>query len=262
MKLDLKGWVIPTGIGVASFAVGTAVGYFVKLKTIDKKIHDEVVEVKEELKDELQTDNVQLHFQFEDFKQHMTYSLQQTALIINRWNEDVRTHLDRNVDPELHISIDRHPANAKHEVVINHISSQEEEDEPMVNVFVNEDDDGWNYAVEVPLRTPDKPYIIHRDEYFSDEMDLSQSSLTFYMGDEILCDEQNVPVYNPDKIVGLIRFGHGSKDPSICYIRNEELEAEYEILMDYGYYQTEVLGEAIENNSLKHSKRLLKFRPE
>jgi hypothetical protein len=255
MKLDLKAWVIPTSIGVASFAFGTGMGYI-----LGKKKNTEIITLKSE-NEELKSNDVQLEFKFDDYEQRVGFMLQQLAIVVERFNDEGRAYLDRNVDPELLVSVKEHPSNEKREVILTHISNQKE-DEPMINVFTNDDDDGWDYAIEVPKRTPNRPYIIHRDEYFSNEMDLDQSSLTFYVGDEILCDEHDVPVYNPEKVVGKIRFGYGSRDPSICYIRNEELGSEFEVLLDHGYYQTEVLGEAIENNSLKHSKRPLKFRQE
>lgn len=269
MKLDLKGWVTPTSIGVASFVAGLGFGYFFAKQKYGVETFEEIKSKIDNLDskvDELQSSDVQLEFSYDDAKQQFTNSLQQAAIIITRFQEEGREYLDRNVDPELKASLKSHPSNekdkhGKHEVVITPISNTKE-DESLINVFTNDDDDGWDYDVEVPKRTPDRPYIIHRDEYFSNEMDLTQASLTFYVGDEILCDEQDVPVYNPEKVVGKIIFGHGSQDPSICYVRNEALEAEYEILIDHGFYQQEVLGETIENNSIKHSKRLLKFRPE
>lgn len=267
MNLDLKGWVIPTGIGVASFAIGIGAGFVIatrsrRNKTEVGEIKTEVSDLRSEV-DESRADNVQLKFTFDDNERRVNNLLGQMAIVIERFHDEGRAYLDRNVDPELHISRNDHPSNKISEVVLEPISN-EKEDEPMINVFriEDEDDDGWDYAVEVPKRTPDHPYIIHRDEYMDNELDYDQSTLTFYVGDEILCDEQNVPVYNPDKIVGKIRFGYGSRDPSICYVRNEDLSAEYEILIDHGYYQQEVLGESIENNSLKHSRRPLKFRQE
>jgi hypothetical protein len=256
MKLDLKAWVIPTSIGVASFALGTGIGYI-----LGKRRNTEIITIKSDV-EEIRSDNVQLEFKFEETERRLGALLQQAAIVVTRFQDEGRAYLDRNVDPELHVAVKEHPSNEKREIILTPISNQKE-DEPMINVFTNDDDDGWDYSVEVPKRTPNHPYIIHRDEYFSNEMDLDQSSLTFYVGDEILCDEHDVPVYNPEKVVGKIRFGYGSRDPSICYIRNEELGSEYEVIMDHGFYQTEVLGEVIENNSLKHSsKRPLKFRQE
>lgn len=127
------------------------------------------------------------------------------------------------------------------------------------------DDDDWDYAVETPKRSEDAPYILHKDEFYGEERDYSQVTLTYYAGDNIMCDQEDSPIYNYEQITGPLRFGHGSGDPNVVHIRNDKMRAEYEILFDPGLYSVEVLGLQIENNTrvqdLKHSKHT-KFREE
>ena len=64
-------------------------------------------------------------------------------------------------------------------------------------------------------------------------------------------------------VVGDLRFGHGSNDPNVVYIRNDRLKAEYEVLLNSGSYQEEILGQKFEKEAkdeLKHST--YKFRLE
>jgi hypothetical protein len=73
-------------------------------------------------------------------------------------------------------------------------------------------------------------------------------------------------LYDASEIVGQnLRFGHGSKDPNVVYIRNPRLEMEMEILRDPSSYEKEVLGETIEKRAqtadLKHSHQR-RFRPD
>jgi hypothetical protein len=89
-------------------------------------------------------------------------------------------------------------------------------------------------------------------------MGYTQTTLTFYSGDNILADEQDSPVYNYESVVGNLRFGHGSNDSNVVYIRNEKLEAEYEVLLFDGSFEIEVLGYVAEANVIEHS--LTKFR--
>ncbi len=82
--------------------------------------------------------------------------------------------------------------------------------------------------------------------------------MTYYAGDNIMNnDEEESPMYNHDGITGPLRFGHGSDDPNVVYIRNDKRKVEYEILYDPGLYSEEVLGLEIENNQrakdIKHS---------
>lgn len=124
-------------------------------------------------------------------------------------------------------------------------------------VVVVEPDDDWNYEVELSMRKPDVPYTIHRDEFFEDSMGYTQATLTYYQGDDILTDELDVPIYGHSALTGNMQFGHGSGDPNVVYIRNEEREDEYEILRHYGRYEVEVLGHEIDQHykdeDLKHS---------
>lgn len=127
------------------------------------------------------------------------------------------------------------------------------------------DTDEWDYEKEIKTRTPTNPYVIHRDEFFEDSMQYAQITVTYYAGDNILVDEDESPIYNHDSVVGELKFGHGSDDPNVVYIRNDRRKAEYEVLYDSGMYSVEVLGLEMETNErakdLKHS-RIQKFRPE
>lgn len=132
-------------------------------------------------------------------------------------------------------------------------------DEPDTSItVVAEEDDDWDWEAEKSTRTPTEPYIIHRDEFFADDMGYSQSQLDYYQGDDILTDEMSKPIYGHSAMVGPLRFGHGSGDPTVVYIRNELLEHEYEVVLSYGRYEEEVLGLSIDEEysaqDLKHSK--------
>lgn len=136
-------------------------------------------------------------------------------------------------------------------------------EESLINVFTATDED-WDYEIEIEHRDPAVPYVIHRDEFFGDEMGWdSQSTLTYYAGDHVLCDERDEPLMNPGKIVGFLRFGIGSGDPNICYIRNEVLQAEYEVLQDPGSYEIDVLGlhveTQMERDDIRHARSPGKF---
>jgi hypothetical protein len=127
------------------------------------------------------------------------------------------------------------------------------------SVFIDVDET-WDYEEELKERTSEHPYTIHRDEYFNDEMGYGQSTLTYYEGDEILTDEQDVPIYNPNRVTGPLYFGKGSGDPNLVYVRNEHLEAEYEVIRDQGYYTVEILGHEFETEVSKEKPIIHKFR--
>lgn len=134
-----------------------------------------------------------------------------------------------------------------------------------INIFKNDSISiDWDYELEQGNRTMDKPYILHQDEYFAKETEYSQSTLTYYSGDDILVDEQEVPIYNYKAVVGDLLFGHGSDDPNVVYVRNDKLSGEYEVIKDSGHYEIEVLGNEYESILEKHDLKpnVMKFRDE
>lgn len=94
-------------------------------------------------------------------------------------------------------------------------------------------DDGWDWKVELAQRTHDRPYILHQNEFMEKEAEgFSQVTYTYYLGDETLTDEAEEVVENPDTMVGtfnLERFGHGTDDFDVLYVRNQRLDMEFEI---------------------------------
>lgn len=132
------------------------------------------------------------------------------------------------------------------------------------NIFAGGDDE-WNYEEELKKRSSSEPYVIHKDEFYAEELGYSQQTLTYYAGDDILCDQEDAPVYNHKQVIGPLLFGHGSTDPNVFHVRNDKRKAEYEILFDPGLYSVDVLGLDIEDNqrvkNLEHSK-VRKFRME
>jgi len=137
------------------------------------------------------------------------------------------------------------------------------EDSPVVqNVFVNNGDDpevdikeAWDYEVETRQRSEELPYVIHRDEYNNETPDgFDQYTLTYFEGDDVLCRDDDTVIDDQDSVVGLgnlTKFGHGSGDPNIVYVRNHELRVDLEVVHSDGKYATEVHG--FQDDELQHS---------
>ena len=100
----------------------------------------------------------------------------------------------------------------------------------------------WSYATEVKSRTPDVPYIIHIDEFKQNEPEHEQYTYTYYEMDDALVGDHDQVIEDMDAVIGLGnlgRWGHGSGDPHIVYIRNEELTMDLEVIRDRGSYAEE-----------------------
>lgn len=104
---------------------------------------------------------------------------------------------------------------------------------------------GWNWPSEMTKRSSDRPYIIHQDEFAKNETEFSQTTYVYYAEDNVLVDEDERILVDTDELVGknfANRFGHGTDDFNILYVRNPRLELEMEICRSPGSYEVEVLG--------------------
>ncbi len=126
------------------------------------------------------------------------------------------------------------------------VETLEETTEEVKNVFEDtKPNNKFNLEEEMKHRTEDAPYVINHDEFYVGEPDYQQSTLTYYDEDDVLTDERDQPINDTDGTVGdlnLTRFGHGSKDNKIVYIRSDRLGLDFEVVRSSGSYVKEVLG--------------------
>jgi hypothetical protein len=114
----------------------------------------------------------------------------------------------------------------------------------------------WDAEAEEARRNPEAPYVISFEEFNENTYEHPQSTITYYMGDDVLADETDQMIDDVESVVGtdnLARFGHGSRDPNVVYIRNERLEADYEVTRSTGRFSEEVMG-------LRHSDSTPRLR--
>jgi hypothetical protein len=126
------------------------------------------------------------------------------------------------------------------------------EEEEIRNVF---EPIAWDMEKEKANRTPRIPYVIHVDERH--KSGYTETTMTYFVGDDVLCDERDNVVPEPDDIVGvqnLDRFGHGSGDPNVVYIRNDTLGVDVEVVRSERTYAEDVHG-------MKHSDEPRERRP-
>lgn len=69
-------------------------------------------------------------------------------------------------------------------------------------------------------------------------------SLTYYAEDDILCDDGEQVIEDPEAVIGdaLTKFGMNSGYPDTVYVINKRVRAIFEVLMVEGSYQELVLG--------------------
>lgn len=127
------------------------------------------------------------------------------------------------------------------------------------NVFESDDPTKYfNFDEELQRREehPDEPFVITRDEFMESESE--QQSITYYEGDDVLADDADKPV-DIDSLIGVanvLRFGHGSGDPKVVYIRNPKLDLDFEVVHSTGKFAKEVLGfDDGQDAELRHADR-------
>jgi len=125
-----------------------------------------------------------------------------------------------------------------------HFSKRTEEGEKDKN-------DGWVYAQELTQRSTNRPYIIHQDEFATNESEYQQVTYTYYAGDDTLTDEDDTVLNNRENLIGVntLRWGHGADDINLVHIRNPQLELEFEICRTPRSFEEEVLGLQNEESS-------------
>jgi hypothetical protein len=126
--------------------------------------------------------------------------------------------------------------------------------EVVKNVFVDGPPDkfesqvpfeGWDYENELRRRKGKEIYIISQDEFFNNEPQHEQATLTYFAGDGVLVDEADTPIDDITHIIGserILKFGHGATDPNTVYIRNDALEHDVEVVQSKGKFAEEVYG--------------------
>lgn len=133
------------------------------------------------------------------------------------------------------------------------------------NVFREaEVDDTWDWHEERRKRSPLKPYIVHVDERDA-QTAYDSVTYTYYEADDVLSNERDEVIAEGerDKLIGeahLEKFGHGSGDASIVYIRNDHLEMDFEVVRSPNSYAEEVHG--FDPPEIRHSIRRRGFDDE
>ncbi len=231
---------ILAGVAVIGLATGGFVGYRIASRKMTTKyeaiIADEVKQAKEHYAKVYKKD------QFESPAAAVELLIpveEQKSLLVKDAEAAQRRYSGRRLDEEIGQDIEE-------------IEDEERDIDVRVsitkNVFENRqrvEDDGWDQQAEEASRSEDFPYIIHVDEFTNDTAQYEQVSVTYYEGDETLADEQDKIIDDMDGAIGgkqLLRWGHGSGDNNVVYIRNNKRGLDFEILRSEGKYGVEVMG--------------------
>lgn len=217
--------------GLAGAAVGATASFVVVKKILEKKYEQELID--------------------EMAKAREHYEKRSAAVIVN--HEQPFATPDEAVAALIQPYQDTPVGDPRPNVseVIKEIQAADRnvfEDEPPVDEYDTGTDAAWAipdfvYEEEVKKRSSLAPYII-TDEEFNESDEHEKFSLTYYEGDKVLADDHDEPVDDIEGSVGrenLLRFGHGSNDSRIVYVRNEKRKVDFEIAQHDGSF-AEIIG--------------------
>lgn len=219
-------------VGVVSFAAGGVLGYFVgkRRTTQEPEANEQLTFIYETLDEDDET---------------VIYAITDVSDVFDEEDEQPPTIEIPSSSEDEDIS---EPSNER---TIEWMGPDPREEPPqpeeyvdISNVFDVKGDDDWDEETELAKRSTDDPYIITADEFLSNDTGFSQSTLTYYAGDQVVTDDEDTPLYNYHAVLGSdnLQFGHGSNNQDIVYIRNIKRRGEYEVILFDGHYATEKLG--------------------
>lgn len=135
-----------------------------------------------------------------------------------------------------------------------------------LGIFEEDEDEGEEEVItmnvfsenssEADDRNPNKPFVLSQREFEEGEFDYTQSTLTYFEGDDVLTDDRDQPIHNKRPVVGdgNLLFGEKSNDPNVVYIRNNHLEVDFEVCRSDGSFAEEVLGYTEPSNKQRPRK--------
>lgn len=233
---------------LGSAAVGVAAGYFLAKKRNERAFNRVIGQIQSL---ETTPEGIQMSFVFDKIGQPSQEELEAFAEQAGEAKREALTALGVYSGDDVEETVRIVPLDRGDEVEITTVT------------VVAEADMDWDYEQELSTRSEDRPYVIHKDEYFGDEFGNRQETMTYYAGDDIMADPLDTIIPNYAKLMGELKFGHGSGAPDVVYIRNEKEGMEWEVLLEQGYYMVEVLGHTMEKQAdeeIRHSQAVLKFR--
>lgn len=130
----------------------------------------------------------------------------------------------------------------------------DENGEPVDNSDEDEEEDDHD-GYE---RLDGQPYLISEEEYFENEPEYQLDTLTYYEMDDTLCDENNEMIDRVDETVGARHLHMFKKNGTLktsLYIRNDDHDTLYEVILVEQSYAATILGMEEEELGLKEPKR-------
>lgn len=87
------------------------------------------------------------------------------------------------------------------------------------------------------------PYMITYDEMMYDFPEVDQVTLEYWQKDKVLAEDDDILIDEKERLLGeCLKYIEDTSD-NTCYVRNEELDINYEVVIYHSSYHEDVLGE-------------------
>lgn len=101
-----------------------------------------------------------------------------------------------------------------------------------------EGDEDWDEAEKVNPAEPEMvPYVISPEAFASEHSDYAKLTVVYYEDNEVLLDEEE-ECMDVGSTIGYDAINHfGEYEKDACFIRNERLGNDYEVLLEHRAYE-------------------------
>ena len=174
--------------------------------------------------------------------------------------KEIETNVERNAEEQLKAVVDDYISAIANRIAVENGYEDDDQDVQATEEYLaqfehpeEEKDDEDIYEDEKHVddtavqRTPDESYISLCDEEdWDNEYDFEKIELFYYEEDEIVCDEDEKRIDDPEDMIGhetLNTFGSIPTNPyDVIYVRNTFTETMYQITRIHNAYGRVVLG--------------------
>lgn len=243
--------------GVISLGIGGAVGYLIAEKKISEKYAKQADEEVAKIRDRYRQNYRDLQDKVSDTRREM----QETKDYLADTAEKVREKYDvdnvyEEVDTPAHSKV-RYDKIVEDEGFLDDKKPepQEEEDTGYFEVegevpepLSEEDKEEFMMNdprphLDIPKVDPDRsdPFLISDEDYWVNERDHSQSTLVYYINDDVLLDETSQVIHDEASIVGdTLAVFDQNRTLTVVYVRNNRLRSDIEVIIESDPYEGEI----------------------
>lgn len=103
------------------------------------------------------------------------------------------------------------------------------------------------------------PYVISHTEFIETHPEWDKITLSYFAEDDTLIDDQETILPDNDYVIGekaYLYFGKRSGDPNVVYIRNPEIDSDFEVLLDRRSIAQALYGLDDEDRPVKKKVRM------